>query len=448
MNKPFVQIENKYFFKKAFGIKPLDGYEKPINKKTKKEFPLCCEFHEGVLKNITDHYNTFPNCCEAHKKLNSANWFKKEEYKYVIDKVVNQISYTEHCVQKHINDVDWYDAIVDYFEINIESFGQLLGGYGSPVGLSIYTFQVNHFLKQLDIPKYKKDKLIKFIDNDSEIVDVKNNKTDLNVLYNTYHKWLKIFPFELSIFSHLKEHFNKQLPFATGKPKVNRYSNIAKFQIHTKESLIEVLINITNNILTQINTSTLLEKGLIDDVNSLKLEFIINQRKLKLEQGYINNSKDEEQRYRNILKEWFNDEKTFIDEIAPLLNLYKSPKIETKIDLFRDNLTKHGFFELAKVKALSPNNQNKLVDLVQLKKLPYSIAMLDFLDFFTYLERKHFNSKYKLYKEVGKWFNTDKDGRAIKGNISVLLKNSTENKNRYTAFLHKETVQNDYQQLK
>lgn len=323
-----------------------------------------------------------------------------------------------------------------------------MGGYGSPVGLSIYTFQVNHFLKQLDIPKYKKDKLIKFIDNDSEIVDVKNNKTDLNVLYNTYHKWLKIFPFELSIFSHLKEHFNKQLPFATGKPKVNRYSNIAKFQIHTKESLIEVLINITNNILTQINTSTLLEKGLIDDVNSLKLEFIINQRKLKLEQGYINNSKDEEQRYRNILKEWFNDEKTFIDEIAPLLNLYKSPKIETKIDLFRDNLTKHGFFELAKVKALSPNNQNKLVDLVQLKKLPYSIAMLDFLDFFTYLERKHFNSKYKLYKEVGKWFNTDKDGRAIKGNISVLLKNSTENKNRYTAFLHKETVQNDYQQLK
>jgi hypothetical protein len=40
---------------------------------------------------------------------------------------------------------------------------------------------------------------------------------------------------------------------------------------------------------------------------------------MKLKQGYVNSSKDEEQRYRKILKEWFADEKRFIDEVTPLV---------------------------------------------------------------------------------------------------------------------------------
>jgi hypothetical protein len=40
---------------------------------------------------------------------------------------------------------------------------------------------------------------------------------------------------------------------------------------------------------------------------------------LKLKQGYVNSSKDEEQRYRKILKEWFADEKRFIDEVTPIV---------------------------------------------------------------------------------------------------------------------------------
>ena len=72
--------------------------------------------------------------------------------------------------------------------------------------------------------------------------------------------------------------------------------------------------------------------------------------------------------------------------------------------------------------------------------LPYAIAMFDYLQFIPFLEKQYFNTKYKLYIEVSKWFGSDKEGRAVRGNISSLLKNTTENKNRYTAYQHKENV--------
>jgi len=59
-----------------------------------------------------------------------------------------------------------------------------------------------------------------------------------------------------------------------------------------------------------------------------------------------------------------------------------------------------------------------------------------------------FQIKNKLYKEVSKWFDSDKDGRNVKGNIYVLSKSSKEDKTRYTAFKHKEKVIKDYEQLK
>lgn len=51
----------------------------------------------------------------------------------------------------------------------------------------------------------------------------------------------------------------------------------------------------------------------------IKLELVLNERKMKLKQGYVNSSQNEEHRYRKILKEWFVDEKRFIDEVTPLV---------------------------------------------------------------------------------------------------------------------------------
>lgn len=128
--------------------------------------------------------------------------------------------------------------------------------------------------------------------------------------------------------------------------------------------------------------------------------------------------------------------------------LKEHEQAETKTDKLKAVLGKYGFFELPKVKPLSEPNKVKLVELLNEKGLPYSIAMFDFLGYLKHLQDNHFPIKKILFKEVAKWFNSDKEGRAVKGNISSLLKNTTENKDRYTAHLHKETVQKDYQALK
>lgn len=121
---------------------------------------------------------------------------------------------------------------------------------------------------------------------------------------------------------------------------------------------------------------------------------------------------------------------------------------ETKTDKLKAELGKYGFFELPKVKQLSEPNQQSLIELISTNGLPYSIAMFECLGFLKHIENEHFKTKYLLNKEVAKWFNSDKDGRAVKGNISSLSDYSTENKSKYTAHIHKENVKTDYQKLK
>lgn len=126
------------------------------------------------------------------------------------------------------------------------------------------------------------------------------------------------------------------------------------------------------------------------------------------------------------------------------------PTLQTasRTDNLIAELGKYGFFELPKVKQLTVSKQQSLVELINAKGLPYSIAMFEYLGFLKHIEKEHFRTKYKLNKEVAKWFNSDKEGRSVKGNISSLSDYSAENKSKYTAHVHKETVKIDYQKLK
>jgi hypothetical protein len=125
-----------------------------------------------------------------------------------------------------------------------------------------------------------------------------------------------------------------------------------------------------------------------------------------------------------------------------------SHQIKPKSELLREYLQKYGFFELEKVKILSEQNQVVLIEKICENKLPYAIAMFDYLNFIDYLSKMHFVVKTKLNKEISKWFESDSEGRTVKGNLSSLQKHSTENKVRYTAYKHKNNVATDYEQLK
>ena len=159
-----------------------------------------------------------------------------------------------------------------------------------------------------------------------------------------------------------------------------------------------------------------------------------------------------EEEYENIIKRdefWFYKEySTYLKNKLSKLNKLPPQPIKTKADILKEQLSQYGFFELEKVKTLSEQSKVSIIEKIAESGLPYAIAMFDYLQFIPYLEKKHFDSKYKLNREVSKWFDSDKEGRAVKGNISSLLKNTTENKDRYTAYKHKENVIKDYELLK
>jgi len=121
-------------------------------------------------------------------------------------------------------------------------------------------------------------------------------------------------------------------------------------------------------------------------------------------------------------------------------------KQETKADRLKVELTKYGFFELPKVQALSELNQNKLIELLGSKGMPYSMAMFKHLEYITYLNRVHFNTSKNRDKEIANWFG--KAQRTIKGNILVLNSKSTEDRSRYTSDQFIEIVKTDYEKLK
>ena len=118
-------------------------------------------------------------------------------------------------------------------------------------------------------------------------------------------------------------------------------------------------------------------------------------------------------------------------------------ELKTKKQELKDSLSKYGFYNLDKIKALNKDGQNDLIDLLIENKLPYCIAMLNYLRFLPYLEENHASTKKGAQIIISNCLKSDSDGRAVRGNYDSLVKPN----DRYTAYLHKQTVINNYQEL-
>ena len=118
----------------------------------------------------------------------------------------------------------------------------------------------------------------------------------------------------------------------------------------------------------------------------------------------------------------------------------------TKAEKLQEGLSKYGFENLPKVKTLNENQRQNLICKLSENNLPYQIAMLNFLGFFEYMKSNHTNTNEMLFKRLSEIL--DKPQRMVSGNFFVLNPRTTENKTRYTAHTHIETVEKDYKMLK
>lgn len=313
------QMDINGAFEKPFETQPTEGEHdfttcEGCQKTLKELLKRLTEKFEGSHK---DGAKPFPFCCTHHSELTKLKEFNRADFISVPEMVARKIIYTNSHIKNNHQSETYYKDITDYIDYTVESFGQMPGN-AEPLYLSDYFFYITDLLERnTEVEKGRKNRLLEFLK--AYRTPTETPKTDFNILLGTYQKWFKVFPFEISFFANLKPHFEKQLPILNGKPETNKYTGIAKAKMHTKGSLIDVLLNLTNNLLTQINTTTLYEKGLLTEPQKIKLELVLNERRMKLKQGYVNSSKDEEQRYRRILKEWFADEKRFIDEVTPIV---------------------------------------------------------------------------------------------------------------------------------
>jgi len=433
----------------------LDGaYEIPFKTEPTKgnhNYTTCKGCQSSLKKLIIDFSERFngtggkqgfPFCCPYHSNLTKIKEFNRASFLAIPEMVADKIIYThQHIVNTH-QTKNYYKDITDYIDYTVDSFGQMPNDCGEPLYLNGYINSiVNSIKKSTEINKDRKRKLLEYLKTYQ--TPAKKKTTDFNILIKAYEKWFTIFPFEISFFAHLKPRFEKQLPILNGNPEINKYTGKTKIKMHTKSSLVVVLQNLTNNILTQINSHSLYKKGLMTEPQKIKLELVLNERKMKLKQGYVNNSRNEETRYRKIIKEWFADEKKFIDEVTPLLKDLPPQPIRTKADILIENLQKGGFYNLEKVQNLSDTGQNKLIKLL-LSSMAYGIAMFDYLGFCDFLDNEK-GTKYKANQYLSKLYKENaKDGTQAKHYRNSLV----NNKPRYTSYLHKEKVIKDYEQLK
>lgn len=414
----------------------------------------CRGHYDLLVSELTTKFDKFPNCCDFHKNLNNLDFFKKEDYVDFANITANKILFCYHHIINNLDNEDWFNDIKDYLEYTIESYGSLPAGYGEPLELSNFYRCLLHLINGIEnkvssevISKVEiKTRMnrVKYLLSPIEN-DVEENTTDLNLLWSTYDDWYKIFPFDLPYFKHLKDKFKNIVPLHTGRQKTNRYSKVTTYEVHTKNSLTVALLQITKNIITSINGATLFEKGQLNNAEKIKLDLILNNRKLELYElsKMQNNSKTE---YIKILKKWFKSEKNFIEEIAPFTNKQIEPKAKyepTKAQILENKLNQYNFDSLDKV---TENNKTSLINKIANSDLPMQIAYLDYLGFINHLNNNHSSSGVALHKLIADILKTTE--RAVRGNINGIRNIKSTDRKRYTAYQHQENVEKHYATLK
>lgn len=292
-----------------------------------------------------------------------------------------------------------------------------------------------------------------------------------------YHTVMTISEIAKPIYQHIEtlkyiNYFFAEIDFDkigsnTDKAETLKYCNAIHYGLEhlLKADISKAIHFYQRNILTlskeQIQETQIILIGLI---GSLKIQTRTNLAGISFTQRYnaLYNSIETKDRLFNldyqILIAHFN-ESIFNDllsryevinetfkEITPLLKALPIQQTETKTEKLKTQLGKYGFFELTKVKQLSEPNRQSLVEFISKNDLPYAIAMLHYLDFLKHLKVEHFITDYEVFRNVAVWFEVGE--RTVKGNFLVLNEVSKENRQRHTAYLHKERVIKDYETLK
>jgi hypothetical protein len=405
---------------------------------TGKKFPFCCDTHKFIYDDTKNGFDSF-----AQKNIYQDKWwYRIEAYKNLPIKIPSMILQTFYHIDHKYNEPDGLRDICDYIEYNVNSFGQpaIFGEY--------YTHFLKEILAKSEVSGEKKEmyvQILSFIEKEYFTPKEKTQAPNLNELYATYQKWIESFPFNILYFKNLKEYFKKQPPiYLSTQPVSNRYTGLAKARIHDSAGLVGILVTTTKTLLKTVNTSELVEQGVITDSRQHTLELANEELRVKTE-SLLGDFTNGEEKYLEILQKWLTYQKEYFLAIESIA-IKTIPGMPESSEIFYDELVKYGFLNLSKVKDLTVSQVRNLVGLLVENDIPFQIAMFEFLDFLPHLLSNFCKSKYELNNCLAKILQCDV--RTVKGNIAVLNPKSNDDRKRYTSYLQKEPVRKAYDSLK
>ena len=230
---------------------------------------------------------------------------------------MTSLACVEYFISVKINEENWYKEITDYLEYLEWAFGQ------PAIGLDKYIIYMTHFVESVnptdwELPEHKRKKLLEHINRKPKpLSDKEKNDQDLNLLFAVFQRWLKTVP-NVYYFSDLKQRLTDKVPMNLFMYDLeyNKYTGMSKGKVKSQFQIIEELINLTKEVLGQIDTPSIVQnqdivKSLKDSIHTKSEAHRLKQ--LKLTTDYNNKEKP----YLKIVEKWLKNEVEFFKEILP-----------------------------------------------------------------------------------------------------------------------------------
>lgn len=318
MKKPFIQIDAKHFLMSSYNIPRLKEY------KQKDNYPNCCTYHKSIRATINAWWKKFPECCDSCREMASSYNIKKENYTYVVSKIEEEISHSEFFIEYVLYHEDpkvsehWYKHITDYLDATLLSFGH------PNIGASRYWNSIEHWLThgKFKVDKVKITLLLEYLktkESNDTTINQDTNNTDLNKLYEISQEWIEAIP-NLPYFSKIKEKIKGKLPLnlATYNKQYNQFNGMVSFQVYTYSQFIIVLKDLTEKILSQVDTQEIVKTLNKTEFEQYQAQIIKDNHKIK--QNLLLKIQDQENKpFLEVLQEWLKNEKEFFNDIKPFL---------------------------------------------------------------------------------------------------------------------------------
>lgn len=283
-----------------------------------QKYPHCCEYHKRVLNFVANWWNSFPNCCTDHKEMAKSGFIQKKDYSYVPEKILTCLAYFEYHLSRKINDDNWFNDIKHYIEHLYFSFGYPAVGFNELLHLIVQYIQ-HHNPTNWVFPEDRRLALITFF-NQKMKEDKQINNKNFELLSSTYYRWLKTVP-DIYTFAFFKLLSNGQIPMnlILQKSVYNPYTKKLSTESITNAELVETLCSLTVFVLSNIDTTQVIDNNSKYEAQLLKIKLI--NEKHKIEQLKLIEEYDEsEAQYLNLIEKWLFNENKHFKKLVPELN--------------------------------------------------------------------------------------------------------------------------------